>query len=107
MSNEVLIALIGFASAVVGAVFGYLGNNRKQAVLTAQREQAQQDTLNDLKKEMAAVTKRLDAHNGYAEKFARTSESIAILATNQKNIKDDVESIKKTVEYLKSDRCKV
>lgn len=29
MSNEVVIALIGFASAVVGAIFGYLGNSRK------------------------------------------------------------------------------
>lgn len=100
MSNEVLIALIGFASAVVGAVFGYLGNNRKQAVLNAQREQEQQDRFNRIEEWMKKVDKKLDSHNGYAERFADTSKDIALLAERQK-------AIQKDIEYLKSDRCKL
>lgn len=87
MSNEVLIALIGLASATVGAVFGYLGNSRKQAVINAQREQEQQDQLNSIKAWMIRVDKKLDEHNGYAKKFADSSKDIAL--------------IQKDIEYLK------
>lgn len=95
MSNEVVIALIGFASAVVGAIFGYLGNSRKQAVINAQREkeqavinaqreQEQQDHFAKIERWMARVDKKLDEHNGYAEKFAAASKDIALI---QKDIK--------------------
>lgn len=107
MSNEVAVAIIGFAGVCVGTVFGYLGNNKKQAVINAQREQAQQDLMEGLKKELQGVKARLDKHNGYAEKFAQTKESIVELSVNQKNIQSDVASIKKDIEYLKADRCKL
>lgn len=90
MSDAVLIALIGFASAVVGAVFGYLGNSRKQAVVNAQREQAQQDRFDKIERWMARVDKKLDMHNGYAEKFAGSSKDIAL-------IQKDLEWLKKKV----------
>ena len=54
----------------------------------AKHEQKQQDALDMLKDELASVKKRLDQHNGYAEKFAEASKDIAL--------------IKKDVEYLKS-----
>ena len=91
MSNEVVIALIGFASAVVGAIFGYLGNSRKQAVINAQREQEQKDQLDEIKKWMACVNEKLDEHNGYAEKFAGASKDIAL-------IQKDLEWLKKKVD---------
>ncbi len=87
MSNEVVIALIGFASAVVGAIFGYLGNNKKQAVINAQREQEQTDRFAKIERWMSVVDKKLDQHNGYAEKFAASSKDIAL--------------IQKDIEYLK------
>ena len=91
MSNEVVIALIGFASAVVGAVFGYLGNSRKQGVINAQREQEQQDRFEKIERWMARVDKKLDTHNGYAEKFAGASKDIAL-------IQKDLEWLKKKVD---------
>ena len=88
MSDGVLVAIIGLAGTTLGAVFGYLGNSRKQAVLNAQREQEQQDQLSMIKEWMQRVDKKLDEHNGYAKKFVEFGGSIEL-------IKQDVKYLKK------------
>lgn len=107
MSNEVAVAMIGFAGVCVGAVFGYLGNSKKQAVINAQREQAQQDFMEEIKKDLQAVKSRLDKHNGYAELFHKNSEKMAVFAEKQTSTDKKLDSIQKDIEFLKSDRCNV
>lgn len=95
MSEEVLVALIGLAGVVIGALFGYLGNSRKQAVINAQHEQKQQDQFAAINEWMARVDKKLDEHNRYAEKFAEANKSMAIIAERQSSIQRDIEHLKK------------
>lgn len=92
MGVSVITAAVTGSLAVLGS---YIGNvaitqkkSRQDEIKMAKHEQRQQDALEMLKDELASVKKRLDQHNGYAEKFAEASKDIAL--------------IKKDVEYLKS-----
>lgn len=96
MSSEVVLGLIGFASATIGAVFGYLGRSKKQAVIDAQREQQQQDRYEEIREWMKRVDRKLEEHNGYAKMFHESSadikliqQSIEYLKENGKRGKDD------------------
>lgn len=85
--NEIIIALIGFAGVTVGALFGYLGKNKKQAIKEARRDQNYQDLINKLFEEMKEIKQRLDEHNNYAEKIGGIEKSII--------------SISKDIEYIR------
>lgn len=89
MNNEVIVALIGFAGVCIGAIFGYLGRTKKQAILDAKREQEQADNMAVILEEMQEIKKRLDQHNHYAEKIGDIDKSIV--------------SIKKDIEYLRKE----
>lgn len=88
--NEVIIALIGFAGAVVGSLFGYLGKSKKQAINDARREQSYHDMINKIFDEMKEIKQRLDEHNNYAEKIGGIEKSII--------------SISKDIEYIRKDK---
>lgn len=90
MSEGVIVALIGAAAAILGAAIGYGKKSKEQAVLDAEREQQQKDFQNELRDWMARVDRKLDEHNGYAEKFADTTVAIT--------------AIQKDIEYLKKGR---
>ena len=97
MSDTVLVAIIGLlgtACGVGGSIIGQVIISRSKARETdakeAVREQKQQDALDTIKDEMKEIKKRLDQHNGYAEKFASASKDIAL--------------IQKDVEYLKKQK---
>lgn len=89
MNNEIIVALIGFAGVCVGAIFGYMGRMKKQAIIDAKREQEQNDNMNIILGEMKEIKKRLDQHNHYAEKIGDIDKSII--------------SIKKDIEYLRKE----
>lgn len=86
-----------WSAIIVGvlAVFGsYAGNvavatkkSQEEAIRDAEREQKQKDQLMAILDEQVEIKKRLDQHNGYAEKFVQTKESII--------------AIQKDIEYLK------
>ncbi len=88
--NEIIIALIGFAGVTVGALFGYLGKNKKQAIKEAIREQENTDQLEKLFDELHEVKIRLDEHNHYAEKIGGIERSIAVM--------------QKDIEYIRKDK---
>lgn len=88
--TQIVIALIALTSSVIGAVLGYMGRTKKQAVNEAKREQNQADLFTRLFSEMDDIKKRLDTHNKYAEKFGDIEKSIAI--------------IKKDIEYIRKDK---
>lgn len=100
MSDAVIVGLVTVLGTVISQVIISHSKARETDARMAAHEQKQQDTLDEVKVEMNEVKKRLDAHNGYAEKFAEAKKDIAIIAERQK-------AIQKDVEYLKSDRCKL
>lgn len=111
MSESVIIAIITGALAVLGSYMGNVAITKKkardEAIKDAEREQAQKDQLAMILEEQVGIKKRLDEHNGYAEKFAETSKCLAVIDERQKSMNSAVERIQKDIDYLKSDRCQV
>lgn len=91
MTEGVVVALIGAGAAIVGAAIGYGKKSKEQAVLDAEREQQQKDFQERLERWMARVDKKLDEHNGYAEKFADMTTAIV-------GIQKDIEYLKKGIK---------
>lgn len=87
MNTEIIVALIGFAGIVVGAIIGYFTSVKKNAVIEAKREQEQTDNFKQIFKRFDSVDKRLDEHNHYAEKFAEVANTMT--------------AMQKDIEYLK------
>lgn len=87
MNENVLISLIGFAGILVGAIFGYAGKSRKNAIIEAKEKQEFKDLINNLYEELNEVKRKLDIHNHYAEKLGDIDKKIAIMS--------------KDIEYLK------
>ena len=92
MSDAVAVAIIGAISAIAGAIIGYGKKSKEQAVMDAEREQQQKDFQDELRDWMRRVDKKLDEHNGYAEKFANSEKAIV--------------AIQKDIEYLRTERSK-
>ena len=74
MSDAIIVAVIAAAASVLGQWL----ISRKQA-----QDKAVQDAVRDERLEMrlSEVEKKLDVHNGYAEKFAEISKDIAVIKT--------------------------
>lgn len=106
-TTKIVVALIGLTGTVIGSLFTYLVKSKNQAIKDAEREQAQRDQIDMVLQEQQKIKKRLDDHNHYAEKFADTSQSIAVLAVEQKNIICSLDKVQKDIDYLKSDKCKI
>lgn len=87
MTDAVLVGLISVAGSIMVQLIVSAAKARESDARLAAHEQKQADALEGLKHEMEAVKKRLDMHNGYAEKFASASKDIAL--------------IQKDLEYLK------
>lgn len=111
MSENAVVAVITGVLAVLGSYVGNVAISakkaREMAIKDAEREQAQKDQLTMILNEQASIKKRLDTHNGYAEKFAESSKSLAIISERQENIRKAVDKLQKDMDYLKSDRCNV
>ena len=82
--NELIITIIPAIASVIGAVIAARSAVDKKAreddIKNAQREQRQQDQLEEIKR-------KLDIHNGYAEKLG--------------DIQLDIAGIHKDIEYLR------
>lgn len=98
MSESVIIAIITGILAVLGS---YVGNvavaskkAREEAIKDAEREQSQKDQLAMILNEQKEIKKRLDTHNGYAEKFANSETAMMAM-------QKDVEYMKKDISFLK------
>lgn len=100
MSDAVIVGLMSVIGSIICQSMISRSKNRENDAKMAAHEQLQQDRLEEVRTELVEVKKRLDSHNGYAQKFAETSKDIAVIAERQM-------AIKKDVEFLKSDRCKL
>ena len=90
MSDVVLVAVLGLVGTVFGGFAGFEHKSRQQAVKDAEREQLQADQHNQLMAELERVNRRLDEHNGYAEKFAESSVAITALQKDVEYIKEKI-----------------
>lgn len=87
MLENVVIALVTGILAVLGSYAGNVATTRKKArddaIKDAERETRQADRL-------TIIEKKLDTHNGYADKIS--------------NIQKDIAVIKKDIEYLRKEQ---
>lgn len=88
--TQIIIAIIALSSSVIGAILGYMGRSKKQAIIEAKREQKQSDLFSRLFSEMNDIKLRLDKHNKYAEKFGEIEKSLT--------------GIKKDIDYLTKEK---
>lgn len=106
-----MAALVAGVLAVLGSFVGNYAitvkKSREAAIKDAEREQAEKDQLAMILEEQKQIKARLDSHNGYAEKFAKNSERLAVLDAKLDSNSKAIERMQKDIDYLKSDRCKV
>lgn len=93
MSDAVIVGIISVIGSVIGNVLLFAGKTRETNASMAAHEQRQQDALDDVKAELGEVKKRLDQHNGYAEKFANASKDIAVMQRDIENVRDQLKNI--------------
>lgn len=79
MSEGVLIAIITGACAVIGQWLISRSQNEKRKTEEAVRDARLEDRLR-------SVEKKLDIHNGYAEKFAEIQTDIAVIKNDIKTL---------------------
>ncbi len=85
--ENIIVALITGVCAIVGQYLISQKKTRDDEIKDAQREQKQLDQLEAMDERFKVIEKKLDEHNGYAEKFGEISTSIV--------------AIRKDLEYLK------
>ena len=79
MSDAIIVALITGLCAVVGNWLISRQQTEKRRVEDAVRDARQEDRL-------AAIERKLDIHNGYAEKFSEIGKDIAVIKTEIKTL---------------------
>lgn len=84
----IIVALISAGGGVIGASLAVRKGNKEQEIKDAQREQRQSDRLDSIDERIANLSKKVDIHNGYAEKFGEVATNMALMA--------------KDIEYLKN-----
>lgn len=85
--SSIIVALISAAGSIFGANLAVRKNARENEIRDAVREQHQLDLFQSINEKIERLEKKVDTHNGYAEKFAETSKNLAVIA--------------KEIEYLK------
>lgn len=86
--TSIVVALISATGGVLGAAMAVRRGNRENEIKDALREQRQSDRLDRIDEKIAELSKKVDVHNGYAEKFGEVAKSMAVMA--------------KDIEFLKS-----
>lgn len=86
--TEILVALIGCLGGIIGAFLAVRKGDKEREIKDAQREQRQLDRLDMIDEKIVTLEKKVDIHNGYAEKFG--------------DIATQMTAISKDIEYLKA-----
>lgn len=74
MSDVVLAALIGAAASIIVNLINNYSQSKKRAVEEAVKEV-------NLENRLRGIEKKLDIHNGYAEKLTSIETNIAVIRT--------------------------
>ena len=84
---QLLGTIITAVAGVTGAYLAVRKGNQEQEIKNAQREQRQSDRLDNIDEKITTLERKVDIHNGYAEKLGDISKNMAVMA--------------KDIEYLK------
>lgn len=84
----IIVAIITSTGGIIGAYLAVQKGNRESEIKDAQREQRQSDRLDRIDERIGNLEKKVDIHNGYAEKFGEIANSMTALS--------------KDIEYLKN-----
>ena len=79
MSEEIIIAIITGACAVLGQWLISRQQTAKRKIDEAVRDQKLEDRI-------SALEKKIDIHNGYAEKFSEIGTDIAVIKNDIKTL---------------------
>lgn len=93
MSEAIIVGLISVVGSVIVQLIVSFTKSQEANAKMAVHEQKQQDALEAVKDELAGVKKRLDAHNGYAEKFANATKDIAIMQKDIENVREQMKNL--------------
>lgn len=85
--TQLLGTIITAVAGVTGAYLAVRKGNQEQEIKNAQREQRQSDRLDNIDEKITTLERKVDIHNGYAEKLGDISKNMAVMA--------------KDIEYLK------
>lgn len=105
--DMIISTSITAAAAIIGAILGYIGKRKVDAIKEAQREQVQNDKMDRILDEQREMRAQLKEHNGYAEKFSVYSKDLAILNEKLTYTNKAIDLMQKDIEILKSKRCTV
>ena len=86
----ILSTMITATASIVGAYFAVKKSNHEKEVQDARREERYNARIDNVEKTVNRLEEKVDEHNGYAEKFAKNSESLAVLATKIEHIEKKV-----------------
>lgn len=86
--TPIIVALISSIGGIIGAYLAVRKGSQEQEIKNAQREQRQSDRLDSIEEKIGRLEKKVDTHNGYAEKFGEYAKNMAVMA--------------KDIEFLKS-----
>ena len=81
MSDVIIVAIITGVCSVVGQWLISRRQSKERETSEAVRDARLEDRLQ-------AVEKKLDIHNGYAERFAEIGTDIAVIKTEIRNLKN-------------------
>lgn len=81
MTEAIIIAVIAAAGSVIGQAF-IAGSSRKKD--SAERARLDERTANRLE----AIERKLDVHNGYAEKLGDLQRDVAVIKTEIQELKE-------------------
>ena len=84
---QLLGTIITAVASVAAAYLAVRKGNQEQEIKNAQREQRQSDRLDNIEDKITTLERKVDIHNGYAEKLGDISKNMAVMA--------------KDIEYLK------
>lgn len=90
MSDAVIVGCISVIGSIIVQLIVSNQKSRENDARMAAHEQRQEDMVDNLNKQMAEVNRRLDAHNGYAEKFAESGKNLARIDERLKAIEKKV-----------------
>ena len=93
MDSTNILVTLGVASVpvIVQLISNYNKTKEIRATISV-HEQRQQDEIEEIKNEQKEIKKRLDNHNGYAEKFASASKDMAIVQKDIEYIKEQLKN---------------
>ena len=87
ITENIIVAVITGVFATIGVVVTNYASNKKNSIDQAKRDQQLQDKIESL-------SKRVDVHNGYAEKFADSTNNISLLQKDVEYIKGEIRELK-------------